>query len=166
MILTTIQIQMRRAIVGYDFDSRLEFERQTISKNLPQFRFYDSISDKYFSGWQTTRTRRHRYELKLSMPVYYPDMMPSLYVTSPVTLYHRNGRDTINSKGVTHEFHTQSAGPGGCIQICHYDSSSWDASKTCAGVFMKGILWLEAYETHLTTGKSIATILNNWKRRM
>ena len=149
-----------------DCDCRLEFERQTMSRNLPQFELSGFGSDRYFIGWQTTTIKRHRYKLKLNIPSYYPDKMPSLYVTSPVTLYHYNGRDTINSKGVTHEFHTQSAGPGGCIQICHYDSSSWDASKTCVGVFMKGILWLEAYETHLTTGKSIATILNNWKRRM
>jgi hypothetical protein len=153
-------------MVGYDFNSRLEFEKKIMSRNLPQFRFNNTVSEEDFSGWQTTQTRRRRYKLKLSIPSYYPDMMPSLYIISPVTLYHHNGRDTINSQGVSHEFHTQSAGPGGCIQICHYHSSSWNAAKTCVGVFMKGILWLEAYEIHLATADSIASILDNWKRRM
>jgi hypothetical protein len=147
-------------------DTRIEFEKQIMSRNLPQFRFYDFRTDRYFSGWQKTTVNHHLYELKLEIPPYYPDLEPHLYVTSPTTLFRYNSLNTINSLGLTHEFHTLHNGPKGCIQICHGGPENWNASKTCVGVFVKGVLWLEAYETHLVTGESIATILFNWKRRM
>jgi hypothetical protein len=153
-------------MVSRDFNSRIELERQIISRNLPQFRLYAFGTDRYFSGWQKTTVNHHPYKLKLNISPYYPDEKPQLYVSSPVTLYKYNSLKTINSLGVTHDFHTLSTGLDGCVQICHGGSGSWSASKTCVGVFMKGILWLEAYETHLITGKSIATILTNWQRRM
>lgn len=73
--------------------------------------------------------------------------------------------ETINSVGSSHAFHTLSNGPDGCVQICHFKSEFWDASKTCVGVLFKGLLWLEAYDIYLKTDMSIASILSNWKRR-
>ncbi|MGV7223638.1 MAG: hypothetical protein ACQ9MH_19185 [Nitrospinales bacterium] len=130
---------------------------------LPQFRPYGLSGEYYFSGWQTT-SHRNRFKLRLGIPPYYPDNVPSLFVTSPHTLRSYRGRATINSQGTSHAYHTMSNGTDGCVKICHFDSAMWDASKTCVAVFMKGILWLEAYEMHLRTGEDIATILSSWER--
>ena len=118
--------------------------------------------------------------------------MPNLYVTEPVTLHkHSDAKEnkiypginllsidkssvpsspnneflqnaTINSDKTSHEFHTYGNGPNGCVQICHTQKQKWDASKTCVGVFFKGILWVTAYTVHLETGDSIANVLQNW----
>ena len=147
------------------YSSRIKVEQAIMAKELPQFKLFNFGSKRYFTGWHTTTTGRHRYQLRLVLPKWYPDQMPKLYVTSPRIL-RKYGRGTINSMvGVSHAFHIQEKGADGCVQICHFMSASWDASKTCVGIFFKGILWLEAYEVHLSTGMDIAEILDQWKRR-
>lgn len=149
----------------YDFKSRLQFEKSIMQNEMPQFLLYQTGNANYFYGCQTTTTLGLLYTLKLTIPTWYPDEMPSLFVVSPLTLPKYGGLGTINNEGISHAFHTQENGPGGCVQICHFQHDYWDASQTCVGVFVKGILWLEAYETHLRTGKDSAEILKNWKRR-
>jgi hypothetical protein len=141
---------------------RLQLERAIMAKELPQFYFYWMGEDRYFQGWQATSTGAY-YQLKLDLPAGYPDEMPRLYITSPIPLWKCNGR-TINSEGVSHDFHSLGSGPGGSTEICHFKSSNWDASKTCVGVFFKGILWCEALNVHLATGMTIAEILEGWRR--
>jgi hypothetical protein len=142
---------------------RLAFEIKIMKHEFPQFRPYGRSGEYYFSGWQTTSIGT-KYKLRLNIPLFYPDHVPSLYVTSPHTLRSYKGGSTVNSQGTSHAYHTLSNETDSCVQICHFDSSNWDASKTCVAVFTKGILWLDAYEMHLTSGKDIATILSSWKR--
>jgi hypothetical protein len=142
---------------------RLQLEKVIMARELPQFMFYQMGNETYFQGWHAVLTGL-LYQLKLVLSEWYPDQMPSLYVTYPLILW-KYGENTINSEGVSHAFHTLSNGPGGCVQICHFSRENWDASKTCVGVLFKGILWLEAYAVHLVTGMSIADILDQWKRR-
>lgn len=143
--------------------SRLRLERYIVYHELPQFRLCGSIETPYFTGWQKTTQKLQDYKLKLLLPKWYPDQMPCLYVVYPKTLYKYSNWETINSEGVSHAFHTQANGHDGCVQICH--DHNWDASKTCVGVLMKGIIWLEAYERHLKTGFTIAEIIDQLKRR-
>jgi hypothetical protein len=159
------------------FKTRLHSEEAIMVKEMPQFRLYQMNHERYFEGYHTTSTNSKCYKLKLAIPDYYPDEMPKLYIVSPSLLFCRfrdvqtiialgmsYGLQTINSMGITHAFHTLENGPGGCVQICHFKSALWDASKTCIAVLMKGILWLEAYEVYLNTGMDISTVLNKWKR--
>ena len=142
---------------------RLQVEKGIMARELPQFIFFEIGNDSYFQGWHIVSTGL-LYQLKLVLSEWYPDQMPSLYVTYPLILW-KYGGNTINSEGVSHAFHTFSNGPNGCVQICHFKSENWDASKTCVGVLFKGILWLEAYAMHFVTGMTIADILEQWKRR-
>ena len=145
--------------------TRLILENEILAKEMPQFRLNSEGTSYFFKGWQIATHTNRKYELKLVIPAYYPDQMPSLYVNNPLTLPKFKNQGTINSAHNSHDFHTNSAGPGGCVEICHSKSISWDASKTCVGVFTKGILWLIAYECHLTNGKSINDNLLQFKRR-
>jgi hypothetical protein len=147
------------------YRSRLGLEKALVSRELPQFHFYKSGDTAYFKGWQSTSKRLKKYQLKLVLPRWYPDEMPFLYVVRPETLYKYGSRGTVNADGISHEFHTLTNGPGGCVQICHFKHDRWDASKTCVGALMKGIVWLEAYEKHLQTGRTIADIIDELKRR-
>jgi len=142
---------------------RLQLERRIMARELPQFMFYRFGNEAYFQGWHGVSSGL-LFQLKLVLWEWHPDQMPSLYVSYPLILW-KYGGNTINSEGVSHAFHTLSNGPNGCVQICHFKSEHWDASKTCVGVFFKGILWLEAYAVHLVTGMTIADILDEWKRR-
>jgi len=137
---------------------------EIMTRQFPDFKFYRMGDARYFKGWHITSTQGYPYELKLVLPAWYPDEMPRLYVIFPETLG-KYDRGSINSEGVSHAFHTLCNGPRGCVQICHFKPEAWDASRTCVGVFFKGVLWLEAYDVHLITEMSIAQILDQWKRR-
>ena len=144
---------------------RLDFEARILSQKLPQFQLYRLDYGPVFTGYQrVVSAPGFLFQLALCIPEWYPDEMPSLYVVSPRILTTYDGI-SINSLGASHAFHTCSNGPGGVIQICHFNTQTWDASKTCVGVFFKGILWLEAYGVHLATGMRIADILDQWKER-
>ena len=145
--------------------SRLGLEKALVSRELPQFQIYKSGDKVYFKGWQKTSYRSQDYQLKLALPRWYPDDMPSLSVIYPKILPKYGSMRTVNAEGTSHAFHTLSNGPGGCVQICHFKQEMWDASKTCVGVLMKGIMWLEAYERHLRTGKTIAEIIDKLRER-
>ena len=145
-------------------ESRIRAEREIMAEELDQFKFYKSGNESYFEGWHTTTTSHMEFLLKLPLPKGYPEIVPSLYIIYPLTL-RKYGGGTINAIGITHSFHTLGNGPGGCVQICHFGSGHWDASKTCIGVLFKGMLWCEAYAVHLRTGMDISEILENWKRR-
>jgi len=134
----------------------MDIEKTIMRSEMPQFRFYQNSDNYYFKGRQRTSTLNRSYELKLTLTQWYPDEMPELYVTSPINLRSHYSWKTINQNGIAYSTHTLSNGPNGCVQICHFKSELWDASQTCVGVFIKGILWLEAYENHLLTGSDIA----------
>ena len=140
---------------------RMEIERTVMRRELPQFSFYED-DECYFQGWQATND--YEYDLKLVLPRGYPYEMPLAYVISPHTLETYDG-ETINDMGCTHSFHTLSNGPDGCVQICHTKPTLWDPSDTAFGVFIKMILWVNAYDWHLITGKDIADILEIWSER-
>jgi len=134
---------------------RLSMESQILRRELPQFRlYYDRYSSPYASGWVTTTVERNSYEFELELGEMYPDEQPELYVTYPLILRGYWGHMNINQREASHNFHTCDNGPSGCVQIC-YDNG-WNAAKTCVGVLLKGILWLEMYEAYLRDGKSIA----------
>ena len=134
---------------------RLALERQILAQELPQFYFYNMTGDTYIEGWQNTASGGKNYQLKLVLGCHYPDEMPKLYVTYPHTLITNEIWVTLNEKGTSHFFHTLSNGPSGCVQICHTKTELWNSTMTCVAVLMKGIIWLEAYEAHLRTGRDL-----------
>ena len=134
---------------------RLAFERQILAQELPHFCFHSMRGDTYISGWQSTSSDYRNYQLKLVLGCGYPDVMPKLYVVSPITLRTYKNRATINSMGLSHRFHVLGTGLGGCVEICHTKPTLWDPTMTCVAVLMKGIVWLEAYDAHRRTGEDI-----------
>ncbi len=147
------------------FKNRILVEKAVMSKIFPGARFSWEGNSCKFELWYTTTASGNQYLLSLKLSEYFPDSMPELYVISPVTLWKHGYSSSINSLGVSHDYHTNSNGPGGCVQICHFKSEYWDASKTSVAVFVRGLIWLESYDIHLKTGMSINEIISNLKRR-
>jgi hypothetical protein len=145
------------------FEQRIQIEKAIMSKEMPQFKLFHKGSEHYFEGWYSTSTE-DGYKLRLVLPAHYPDKKPNLYVVSPRILP-KYGEGTINSQPGSHQFHTSPNGPGGCVQICHFSTDTWEASCTAVGVMIRGLLWLEAYSLHSRNGKSIADILEKVKLR-
>lgn len=155
--------QRREIVFRNSNPSRLQAEKAFLKEEMPQFSYHRRGDEISFEGWQNTTVGNSTFYLKVSIPRYYPDQQPNLYVISPHTLYMRNF-GILNDLGMTHAWHTLENGPGGCVQICHYSVDTWEASKTCVGVFMKGIIWLEAYCVSLETDMTIAEIIQQWER--
>jgi len=147
----------------HTISQRILDERALLKKTLSQFGLYRIENELCFIGWQTASIRNWKFQLMLSLPKYYPDQMPRLCVTAPNVL-NKYGGGTINEMECSHSFHTGNRGPKGSVTICHYKESTWDASHTCFGIFTKGIFWVEAYASHLVTGRTIADILDEFAK--
>jgi len=141
---------------------RLATEKNVLAGKMRNFQFYNPTHDTYVAGGVHTRDG-NIFQLKLVPREGFPDEMPNLYVVWPLVL-RRYGGGTVNEVGISHEFHTWTNGPGGCVQICHTKPNLWDSSTTILGVLVKGQLWLEGYSQHLRTGISIDSFLEKLRR--
>ena len=52
----------------------------------------------------------------------------------------------------------------GFLKICHYHDQKWTDRSSLYEVFMKGRVWLEAYEGHLRTGNGMDYYLKEMKQ--
>jgi hypothetical protein len=142
----------------------MALEHQVLQRaGLSQFSVYHERDYDRYYAFGTTRTNAGApYDLWLPLPSGYPDQRPPLYVAKPNPLPNAmNG--TINAAGLSHNMHTLEPGPQGVVQICHWRSDRWHAGITLDKVFLKGLLWLEAYEQHLLTGAPINSFVRTMR---
>lgn len=140
------------------FRQRMNWENEKLHKYMPGFQLYDCSGNTVVEGWARTSGGQNCYRGRLVVSPSFPFEKPALYLISPNPLWMFGGTRTINSLGPTASFCTRDNGPEMCVQICHTDT--WDATMTCVFVLQKLHLWLEAYEAHLQSGKSIDTYLH------
>ena len=129
------------------------------------------VLEKYFRGkvqWvdqtvrgqtkvdvQMTTSTNKNYTLRVRIPEDFPNSCPVLVVNHPARpLRLRNGSE-MGASTANHSWGTND----GRTQICHFRSSQWSSENTLYQVFMKGLIWLEAYEGHLASGKQISNYL-------
>ncbi len=136
---------------------RLAFERKLLEADMPQYQFYNHVGDTYVEGTPTLTSGAGRFRLRAELPSSYPLERPRLYVWAPRVLRKRGKPRTVNALGRSHAFHTQDNHVSGVVQICYADT--WDPSMCLITVFLRGMLWLEAYEAHLRTGRDLAEFL-------
>ncbi|XP_020908535.1 uncharacterized protein LOC110246525 [Exaiptasia diaphana] len=103
----------------------------------------------------STNSDNH-YTLRIYLPSDYPNSCPELTVASPKELKRKDGTPMNGfASDADHTYGTKD----GLIKICHFHQGKWTNEYTLYQVFMKGLLWLEAYESHRQTGKPISTYL-------
>jgi hypothetical protein len=143
------------------FIERLIAENQIlVNSGLSQFQIYrnsDGVSYS-LSGTQSTSVGK-TYMLSSPIPSGFPEARPPVYITSPNPLPAFTYGDTINRYGTSHDMHTLSNGANGATQICHWRDNRWHSGITLNKVMLKAIIWLEAYEQHLSTGEPIANFV-------
>ena len=139
------------------------------SKQQKRLGLEKSLLEKYFSGrirWinetspgeakvevSMTTNANKSYTLRVQIPADFPNSVPILLVTKP-------SRPLRKKDGGSLGFEDHSWGThDGFTQICHYKPCLWSAENTLYEIFMKGLIWLEAYDAHLSTGKPIRNFL-------
>lgn len=140
---------------------RLYLENEVLRREgFDQFGVYrGSSDDTYFASGTATANSGHRYHLYMPIPPLYPYQRPSLYVTDPNPLRMFDGRP-VSSFGVSHQMHTLTPHPAGWPQICHWRDARWHSGILLQKVFMKALIWIEAYEQHLATGRPLADFVS------
>ena len=119
------------------------------------------ILDKYFPGkvqWidprdntriEVTMTSNSNkvYCIRAYVPGDYPNSLPDMVVCrSPIPM--------PLQWGISGKSHTLGVRDN-CLKICHYYAPRWNPQHTFYEIFVKGRVWLEAYEGHLATGRNI-----------
>ena len=142
---------------------RLAVENKVLASKASQFGFHKHKlpTETYVAGWIKT-SDGHKYELKVLLGPKFSDKMPHLLLTSPDKAAKYGGGLIVN-EGISHRFHSRGEGPGGFLEICHCDESSWDPSRNILSVLIKGAIWCEAHCRHLKSGISIARYCDELK---
>ena len=104
---------------------------------------------------QVTCSNDRQYTLRLYVPEDYPNSCPNLVVKAPM-LRAYSGVYLHHYPGDNHTGYNIESYSG----ICHFRPNLWRANNTLYQVFMKGLIWLEAYQAHLRTGQPMSKYLS------
>jgi ubiquitin-protein ligase len=135
------------------------------SEGLTQFSVYwDRAADTYEASGPTSSSSGHWYHLRIPIPSSFPYQRPAMYLTDPFPLFMADGH-TVSSLGVSHHMHTLAPSSSGWVQICHWRDARWHSGIFLQKVLLKGLIWIEAYEQHLATGRSVADFVATMAER-
>lgn len=149
-----------------DQHQRMRLEHALLQqKGLDQFSVYwHESSQEYHASGIATSNAGNRYRLAIPIPSGFPWERPPLYVTDPSPLWTADYQ-TVASLGISHAMHTLSPSSSGFVQICHWRDERWHSGIFLHQVFLKGLLWIEAYEQHRTTGLPLADFVPTMAER-
>jgi hypothetical protein len=138
-------------------DERLKKEYIILQTKFKEntFRFLDfnTATPNLVIAQQTNSGRVYTIKINLSG---FPDTVPDAFITSPKPLRTRTGESMLEA---SHDMHTLS-GVNGCTKVCHYGPRDWSSNVSLYKIIIKIRVWLEAYETHLKTGKPLSHYLS------
>ena len=139
---------------------RLYLENEVLRREgFDQFSIdHHPLGDTYSAAGTATANSGRRYSLYMPIPSAYPYQRPCLYVTDPNPLWMFNG-NPVSSLGVSHQMHTLTPHAIGWPQICHWREARWHSGILLQKVFLKALIWIEAYEQHLATGRPLADLV-------
>lgn len=137
--------------------TRLALEHQILQREgFSQFSVYhDSTYDSYYASGVATSSSGRCYNLYSPIPSGFPAQRPPLYVIDPNPLLKADGT-AIWRLGVSHAMHTLTPHDKGWVQICHWRDARWHSGIVLQKVLLKALIWIEAYEQHLATGRDLA----------
>lgn len=136
---------------------RLVLEHAILQREgFTQFSVYwDRRTDTYEASGTTSSSYGRRYGFYVPIPSAFPYQRPPMYLTEPFPLLMADGR-LVSSLGISHQMHTLTPSTSGLVQVCHWRDERWHSGILLQKVFLKGLLWIEAYEQHLSTGRPLA----------
>ena len=130
---------------------RLQQEKEILARYFPRKHRWTNVNGRTKVQVDMTSNSNRKYTLGITLSDDFPHACPKLLVESPLFLPQRNGTPLPYN---SNEFHTLDD-PSGLVSICHYVLHAWTNENTLYQVFMKGRLWIEAYEGHLASGRNM-----------
>lgn len=137
--------------------SRLGVERGLLDNYFPNRVTWIDPSGGTKVEVRMTTSNDKSYTLRIYLPEDFPNSIPSLVIKNPSPTRSRSGNVLDKFTDTWHTYGTRD----GYTQICHYRPEQWSSANTLYQVFIKGLIWLEAYEVHLRTGNPINTYLRD-----
>lgn len=136
---------------------RLMAEESLLARKFPSnvFRFFNKTNPgtTYLRiGAKTNSGNVYTLHMDLSE---FPVEQPKVFVTKML-----KSKFGVNLDSASASMHTLPS-EHGWTRICHYGYSSWTPNVSLYKVYVKCRLWLEMYESHLRTGKSLDYYLNH-----
>lgn len=108
---------------------------------------------------QMTTTNNKNFTLRVYLPNDFPNSCPDMVVCNPSSpLVKKDGSVLSSVSGTDHTYGTKD----GMTKICHFLPAKWTSENTLYQIFMKGLIWLEAYEGHRATGQPINNFLREF----
>lgn len=141
--------------------SAVQQNRLAVEKSLLESYFRNRVT-WIDPGHQTkvevrvTCSNDKQYTLRVYLPSDFPNSCPNMVVKTSSKLRARNGHLLEEYPGDNHLGYTIDGYTG----ICHFRPNWWKGENTLYQVFMKGLIWLEAYEAHLRTGQPLSQYLS------
>ncbi|MBN2068489.1 MAG: hypothetical protein JW739_02525 [Opitutales bacterium] len=136
---------------------RYNIEYAILQRNFPgRFLFKKKGQELSLDmGMKTSAGKVYRIEIRI--PRDYPASVPIVLLNYPDTLRTYRG-ELLADISPSHAMHTL-APQAGVLQLCHYKLENWHPNVTLYKVALKCLIWLEAYENHLTTGRPLTEYL-------
>jgi hypothetical protein len=136
---------------------RLALEHQLLQvQGFTQFSVYHhSTTNTYSAGGRASSNAGYQYQIYIPIPAGFPTQRPPMYITEPNPLLMAD-QVPIKTLGISHRMHTLAPHDCGWVQICHWRENRWHAGIYLHQVLLKGLIWIEAYEQHIATGRDLA----------
>ena len=138
---------------------RLSFEKDLLERYFRNRVTWIDPADNTKVEIRVTCSNDKQYTLRIYIPDDYPNSCPDMVVCNPSNcLTKRNGIPMDSPSDHNHTWRSKH----GCTQICHYKPAEWTDDNTLYQVTMKGLIWMEAYESHLRTGNPLSNYLQHY----
>lgn len=140
---------------------RLGLEKELLEKYLHGRVSWINPTGSTIVEVRATCTNSKEYTLKVYLPSDFPNSCPDMVVKPPSSTwfsYYLRKKDGSKMDDASGSDHTLE-GRDGYTKICHFRSCLWKSDYTIYQVIMKGLIWLEAYEAHLRTGRPLGSFL-------
>ena len=136
---------------------RIKREKEILAKYFPGRVQWSCNYGQTKVQIRMTSNSNKNYTLSITLSEDFPHACPVLLVESPSRLLTRENLPLpTNSRA----FHTME-NASGFVSICHFVPQFWTNENTLYQVFMKGRLWIEAYEGYLSTGRYMEYFLSH-----
>lgn len=143
---------------SYEQKIRLVWEKSIIDKYFPnRATWYNQTTINAYVDVAMTTNSDNKYTLRVYLSQDHPNSCPEMVLVSPSNLRLKNGEALPRNEA---KFHTTGERDT-FIKICHSLPELWMGDNTIYQLFIKGRLWIEAYERHLDTGKDIDVYLKH-----
>ena len=147
-----------------EYVNRLATEDALVKRYAPNFKLRRDEEGRYhYDGWQYACSG-DRYRLRLSLGDGYPFIKPRLLLIDPAVVHVHGGEGILNAVVPSHRHHLDGPSSTEFLAVCF--AGHWHANKTCIGVLICGVIWVECLDRYRRTGVTIASQIDEVKAQL